>query len=559
MIGDPVRHSLSPVLHNAAYHELGLDWVFVAFEVADGRTRAALDALRTLGLVGLSVTMPHKTAAAACCDDLSDDAAALHGVNTVSVSDAGRLVGDSTDGEGFLRSLREAGHDPGDETVVVLGAGGAARAVARALGRVGARVVVCARSPEAAATAARLARGRSVAWSQRSSAVEGAALVVNATPIGMAGGEWADQVPVALAVLHPGQVVADLVYHPRETPFLAGARHAARRSSTAWACSSTRPRSRSSSGAGFRRPSPSCGRQPFMHCRRIVVPDHARAQAGPPLRSMHERATGRRKRPCPTGGHFVLQGTLETLALPELLGLLAQSAKTGALWLDAANSSAVLYIVEGRCCAAESSEAGDPLDDQDALLARVIDICFAVERAEDGAFRFGPEEPTWACLATVDLEVAIDELSRLVEEWREIQAVIPSLDCRIRLADDLGVAELTVDRERWHLIVSLDGRRSVRDLVRKTNRPVLDVCHALLGLVDAGAVNVGPPPAPPATPRANGRKPVVEAAVEPEAPYGPGVESPHPGPHGVADELDRDVDPAEKGRYLSAFSGLRDV
>jgi uncharacterized protein DUF4388 len=260
----------------------------------------------------------------------------------------------------------------------------------------------------------------------------------------------------------------------------------------------------------------------------------------------------------------VLQGTLETLALPELLGLLAQSRKTGALWLDAANSSAVIYIAEGRCCAAESSEAGDPLTDGAALLARVIDVCFAVERADDGTFRFGPEEPLWTCPDTVDLEGAIDELGRLVEEWREIQAVIPSLDCRIRLADELGVEALTVDRERWQLIVSLDGRRSVRDLVRKTSRPVLDVCHAILEMVDAGAVNVGPPPAAPLTARSNGRKRVLEAAVEPEAPYGPGVESPHPGPHTAhasagPDDADREVDPAEKGRYLSAFSGLREV
>ncbi len=255
----------------------------------------------------------------------------------------------------------------------------------------------------------------------------------------------------------------------------------------------------------------------------------------------------------------MLQGTLETLALPELLGLLASSRKTGALWLDAANSSAVLYIVEGRCCAAESSEAGDALHDEAALMARVIDICFAVERAEDGSFRFGREEPSWVCDDPVDLEVAVDELGRLVEEWREIQAVIPSLDCRIRLADELGVEELTVDRERWQLIVSLDGRRNVRDLVRKTNRPVLDVCHAILALVDAGAVNVGPPPAAPVAARTNGKvKAVAETAVEPEAPYGPGVESPHPGPNGVAEDAEREVDPAEKGRYLSAFSGLRE-
>lgn len=259
----------------------------------------------------------------------------------------------------------------------------------------------------------------------------------------------------------------------------------------------------------------------------------------------------------------MLQGTLETLALPELLGLLSHSRKTGALWLDAANSSAVLYLVEGRCCAAESSEAGEPVRDHDALLARVIDVCFAAERSDDGKFRFGPEEPSWACDDMVDLDVAMDELGRLVAEWRDIQAVIPSLDCRIRLTDDLGTDELTLDRERWQLVVAIDGRRSVRDLVRKTNRPVLDVCHTILTLVDAGAVNVGAPPAAPVAPRTNGaatsRPRSPEPELQPEAPYGPGVESPHPGPNGAAaEDVERVVDPAEKGRYLSAFSGLRD-
>ena len=184
-----------------------------------------------------------------------------------------------------------------------------------------------------------------------------------------------------------------------------------------------------------------------------------------------------------------------------------------------------------------------------ALLARVIDVCFAVERADDGTFRFGPEEPPWACDETVDLEGAIDELGRLVEEWREIQAVIPSLDCRIRSPTSSASRSSTVDRERWQLIVSLDGRRSVRDLVRKTNRPVLDVCHAILALVDAGAVNVGPPPAAPVAARPN-RAPAArrcDAAVEPEAPYGPGVESPHPGPNGHGSTSERERRSRRKG------------
>ncbi len=224
VIGDPVRHSLSPVMHNAAYLALGLDWVFLAFEVPGRQTRAALDAMRALGLVGLSVTMPHKIAAAACCDVLSADAAVLGGVNTISIDGDGRLVGDSTDGEGFLRSLREHGHDPLPPSALVLGGGGAARAVVRALGAADVEVVVSARRPDAAESAAGLGGGVTVPWADRAAAARRAALVVNATPVGMAGRPGAGECPVSLESVHPGQIVADLVYHPLETPLLRGAR-----------------------------------------------------------------------------------------------------------------------------------------------------------------------------------------------------------------------------------------------------------------------------------------------------------------------------------------------
>jgi shikimate dehydrogenase len=232
VIGDPVRHSLSPVLHNAAYRELGLDWVYAAFEVPAGATGAALDAMRALGLAGLSITMPHKTAAPESCDELTADAAALQSVNTVHVNERGRLVGDSTDGEGFLRSLREAGHDAAARSAVVLGGGGAARAVALALGRSGADVTVCARKAAAASAAAALAGGEAVPWEERGAVVARCTLVVNATPIGMAPAERAGggivagavDLPVSEGALRPGQVCVDLVYHPRDTPFLRAAR-----------------------------------------------------------------------------------------------------------------------------------------------------------------------------------------------------------------------------------------------------------------------------------------------------------------------------------------------
>jgi shikimate dehydrogenase len=222
VIGDPVRHSLSPSLHNAAYRALGLDWVFVAFEIADGAAPAAIDAARALDLVGYAVTMPHKTAIAELCDELTADAAALRSVNTVTVLPGGRVAGDSTDGAGFLRSLADAEIDPAGRSVLLLGAGGAARAVALALGGAGAHVVVAARKPAAASEAAALAGGSAIGWEDRGGAAAAADIVVNATPLGMAGREGSDLLdPNGFG---PQHAVVDLVYHPIETPLLRSAR-----------------------------------------------------------------------------------------------------------------------------------------------------------------------------------------------------------------------------------------------------------------------------------------------------------------------------------------------
>lgn len=226
VIGAPVRHSLSPRLHNAAYEALGLDWVYLAFEVPDGDARAALDAVRTFGLVGLSVTMPHKTAVAALCDDLSPDARALRSVNTVTPMAGGRLAGDSTDGEGFLRSLAEEGVEVSGRRALVLGGGGAARAVARALAASGARVEVTARRADAASEAAALADGTVVDWSERTNAATKCDIVVNATPLGMAGHTT---VAIPSGTWRTDQLVVDLVYQPLDTPLLSAARRSGAR------------------------------------------------------------------------------------------------------------------------------------------------------------------------------------------------------------------------------------------------------------------------------------------------------------------------------------------
>ncbi len=222
VIGAPVRHSLSPVMHNAAFEATGLDWRYLAFEVAEGAAPDALAAMRTLGLGGLSVTMPHKTAVADACDDLTEDARLLRSVNCVVPTETGRLLGASTDGDGFVRSLVEASVETTGRTVALLGAGGAARAVALALVRSGADVVVTARRAAAALDVVSLdANIRSIEWADRDAAVHAADIVVNCTPLGMLDNR---ELPVAPTALRTGHCVVDLVYRPLETPLLAAAR-----------------------------------------------------------------------------------------------------------------------------------------------------------------------------------------------------------------------------------------------------------------------------------------------------------------------------------------------
>jgi shikimate dehydrogenase len=218
IIGQPVRHSLSPAIHNAAYAARGLDWVYVAFPVAPGAVRDALVGLQAAGVAGCNVTMPHKTEAAHACEELTPTATALDAANTVTLGDGPRL-GDSTDGDGFVDAARDAGVDL-TARVLVLGAGGAARAIVHALGVGGSQVTVAARRPSAAAAAAALApSATTVAFDQLDDAAGATDVVVNATPLGMCG----EAPPFDPARLHAGQVVIDTVYAPPETPLLGAA------------------------------------------------------------------------------------------------------------------------------------------------------------------------------------------------------------------------------------------------------------------------------------------------------------------------------------------------
>ena len=222
VIGDPVRHSRSPAIHNAAFAAVGLDWTYAAFEVPAGSGARALEAAKTLGLAGLSVTMPLKAEVAEAADEADEVVRALGAANCVVVTGDGRLRAENTDGGGFVDGLAaDAGLSPSGRRVAVIGAGGAARAVVGALGAAGAADVAVINRTESRAEAAAALAGPVGRVGRASADIPAADLVVNATPAGMG----ADSVmPCAPGLLHKGQVAVDLIYEPLVTPWLAALR-----------------------------------------------------------------------------------------------------------------------------------------------------------------------------------------------------------------------------------------------------------------------------------------------------------------------------------------------
>jgi shikimate dehydrogenase len=224
VIGWPVAHSLSPTIHNAAFAALGLDRVSIPLPVPPDAIGAALEGLVALGFDGANVTMPHKGAVADRVDRRTDDAARLRAVNTVVVRADG-LEGHNTDAPGFDRFLRhDARFDPAGRSVLLFGAGGAARACALALAREGVgRLTVVLRERARDAELRRAVEGAGTAVDtvtfDDAAAVE-ADLIVNATPLGMHGEEL-PEVPLTRQTL-----VVDLLYHPATTPLVRRARAA---------------------------------------------------------------------------------------------------------------------------------------------------------------------------------------------------------------------------------------------------------------------------------------------------------------------------------------------
>jgi shikimate dehydrogenase len=227
IIGWPVEHSLSPAIHNAAFAEVGLDWVYVPLPVPPEDLRKALEGLVPLGFHGVNVTMPHKTDVSAQIESISEDARILRAVNTIAVR-AGELEGENTDAPGFDRFLRrDAGFDPEGRTAIVYGAGGAARACALALARGGlARLTVAARDEARAEPLVSIVEALEVPVVVVQPGDTGglaADLVVNATPV---GGPGAERAHPSLPALGPNVLVIDLLYDPPSTDLQRQARQA---------------------------------------------------------------------------------------------------------------------------------------------------------------------------------------------------------------------------------------------------------------------------------------------------------------------------------------------
>lgn len=221
VIGWPVSHSRSPLLHNHWLRQHGLDGAYVPLPVRPGALADAVRGLRAAGFRGCNVTLPHKEEAARLCTTLDEAARAAGACNTLVFSEDG-VQGSATDGPGFVASLADAGVNPAAGPALLLGAGGAARCIAHALHAAGAPAVLIAnRDPARAAALAAMPGVRIIPWQARADALAEAALLVNATSGGMDGRPPLD---VPLDRARPALAVADIVYVPLETALLAEAR-----------------------------------------------------------------------------------------------------------------------------------------------------------------------------------------------------------------------------------------------------------------------------------------------------------------------------------------------
>ncbi|MFH0846598.1 MAG: shikimate dehydrogenase [Chloroflexota bacterium] len=225
VIGDPIEHSLSPLMHNAAFRAAGLDYIYLAFRVKKEALGKAISGMRALDFTGLNVTIPHKVNVIKYLDSLDPIAGMIGAVNTI-VNRDGVLAGYNTDATGFLEGLTRRGIEPKGKRITLLGAGGAARAIAFILAREGARLAILNRTPAKARSLVRRIKeqlSRDVATDSLSDENLKAALaqtdiLVNTTSVGMTPD--ASRTPVPQGLIPGGLVVYDIVYNPPRTRLL---------------------------------------------------------------------------------------------------------------------------------------------------------------------------------------------------------------------------------------------------------------------------------------------------------------------------------------------------
>lgn len=231
----PASHSLSPLMHNLAFSHWGIDAVYLAFEVDQTNLRQAVESIRTLNMLGVNVSMPNKTAVLAYLDQLSPEAELIGAVNTI-VHQEQRLIGYNTDGMGFVRSVNETGHPIKNQKIVVLGAGGAAKAIVVQMALEGAQEITIYKRLNATflplkeyfvkvseKTGCPIRLHDYADESQLALDLSQANLLINATDIGM--GSKKDQLPIAdVKLLHSQLAVFDLIYSPSETRLIQEAK-----------------------------------------------------------------------------------------------------------------------------------------------------------------------------------------------------------------------------------------------------------------------------------------------------------------------------------------------
>ncbi len=221
LIGWPVAHSVSPAMHNAAFQALGFRWRYTLLPTPPGEVTARLQTLKAQGYRGANVTVPHKQAVMPHLDEMTDAARTIGAVNTIVVRQ-NRLIGHNTDGDGFLAALCETGLEPAGKRALVLGAGGAARAVVYALSQTSCAATIHNRTAQRAIELARHVQVQAAATLPDPAHFD---LLVNATSVGMwpqtDASPWPDTLPLSCHL-----IVFDLVYNPAETRLLAQARAA---------------------------------------------------------------------------------------------------------------------------------------------------------------------------------------------------------------------------------------------------------------------------------------------------------------------------------------------